>query len=86
MSGFIFCGAGGYRTPVQTKNIITFYMFIFYYFSKLSRLKATNINSQLFKILLDYKSNKLTILKLIMPQEVQESGGPIKETKAYVII
>ena len=45
MSGFIIGGAGGYRTPVQTKDIITFYMFIFFCFSKLSKLKATKINS-----------------------------------------
>ena len=86
MSGFLFGGAGGYRTPVQTRNDIAFYMLILFYFSKPGRKQAPKPNSQLFKVSLVYKSNKLTILKFIMPHNLEESEGPIKETKAYVIV
>ena len=44
MSGFLFGGAGGYRTPVQTSNKINFYMFILFYFSRLIWEKATIFN------------------------------------------
>ena len=47
LSGFIIGGAGGFRTHVQTKDSINFYMFIIMLFSKEDRRDASNTSSYL---------------------------------------
>jgi len=61
-------------------------MFIFFYFSRKGREQATKTKTLASKISLTNRSRLQTILTLMMPQKPKALGGPLIETKAYLII
>jgi len=85
MSGFIFGGAGGFRTHVQTKDSISFYMLIIMLFSKEDRRDDSNTSSYLVcSRLFSQEINKSILNLLCLRLRFQEDPKRDKSLTNYI--